>query len=84
MIDPACADVQATQIDIQHRLHRMARERQCAGPVGGQDGFEIVSGRSAHELARVVSEEVRHGARIGTFDGFAGQDQGATVHVLRY
>ena len=62
---------------------RARRERRDgADAVRGQDAFEVVAGRSAHELAALAGEQVGDAAGVGAFEGRAGEDHRTGVDLF--
>ena len=54
-----------------------------AGAMRGQDGFEVVPGRGAHERTALAGEEIGHVARVGALERRAGEDDRAGVDLVR-
>src|SRR4029077_839601 len=72
----------AADIDVENATLSLSGEGDCAGAVGRKQRFEIVAGAGADKVATLRGEEVGDGPGVVPANRFAGENDGAGVHLL--
>src|SRR4029077_14944484 len=72
----------AADIDVENATLSLSGEGDCAGAVGRKQRFEIVAGAGADKVATLRGEEVGDRPGVVPANRFAGENDGAGVHLL--
>src|SRR4029077_18247374 len=71
----------AADIDVENATLSLSGEGDCAGAVGRKQRFEIVAGAGADKVATLRGEEIGDGPSVVSANRFAGENDGAGVHL---